>query len=214
MKLVPVPPPPGFRDSIARTYDDVAAQREEMGEAEWRWPIAERLLETMRERGLISLLEIGAGVGFTSRWFADRGLDVTATDLSPEQVELCRAKGLDARVADMYDLGFPDESFGAVWMMNCIHHVPSADTVDVLAGIARVIRPGGLCYLGVWGGVDEEGVLEDDFYQPPRFFCFRSDESLRSAAEEVFDVLSFETFQPEEDDDDRHMQSLVLERRS
>lgn len=213
MRLTPVPPPAGFRDSIASTYDGVAAQREEMGEAEWRWPIAERFLEMMGERGLTDLLEIGAGVGFTSRWFADRGVDVVATDLSPEQVALCRAKGLDAHVRDMYDLGFAAGSFGAVWMMNCVHHVPSADLAGVLTGIESVLRPGGLLYLGVWGGVDDEGMPEDDFYQPPRYFCFRSDETLRAAIEEVFDVISFDTFQPEEDADGYHMQSLVLERR-
>lgn len=213
MKLVPSSPPPGFRESIAATYDAVAAQREEMGEAAWRWPIAEQFLGMLRERGLTRILEIGAGVGFTSRWFADRGIDVVATDLSPEQVALCRAKGLEAQVRDMYRLDFPEESFGAVWMMNCIHHVPPGDVAEVLAGVAAVVQPGGLVYLGVWGGVDEEGMPEDDFYQPPRYFCFRSDDTLRRVVGEEFDVLSFDTFTPEEGDDRLHMQSLVMERR-
>ena len=42
---------------------------------------------------------------------ADSGLAVVATDLSPAQVDRCREKGLEAHVRDMYDLGFPDESF-------------------------------------------------------------------------------------------------------
>lgn len=212
MKLVSVPPPPGFRASIAVTYDGVALQREEMGEAAWRWPIAQRFLDLMGERTLTSLLEIGAGVGFTSRWFADRGIATLATDLSPRQVELCRAKGLRAEVADMVDLPFPAGSFGAVWTMNCLHHIPSNDLAGVLAGIARVLVPGGLCYLGVWGGVDDAGMPEDDFYQPPRYFCFRSDATLLAAVEEVFAVLSFDIFTPEESDPDDplHMQSLML----
>ncbi|WKZ81801.1 MAG: class I SAM-dependent methyltransferase [Acidimicrobiia bacterium] len=213
MKLVPSPPPPGFRESIAATYDAVAAQREEMGEASWRWPIAEQFLGMLRERGLSRMLEIGAGVGFTSRWFADRGIDVVATDLSPGQVALCRGKGLEAHVRDMYRLDFPDESFGAVWMMNCIHHVPPGDLAGVLAGVAAVVQPGGLVYLGVWGGVDEEGMPEDDFYQPPRYFCFRSDDTLLRVVGEEFDIISFDTFFPEEGDDHLHMQSLVMERR-
>ena len=215
MKLVPASPPPGFRDSIALTYDGVAAQREEMGEAEWRWPIAERFLGMMRDRGLTSLLEIGAGVGFTSRWFVDHGIEVTATDLSPKQVELCRAKGLTAHVRDMYDLGFEPESFGAVWMMNCIHHIPPDGVGTVLAGMRDVLRPGGIAYLGVWGGADREGMPEEDFYQPPRYFCFRSDATLQRVVGEVFETLSFETFVPEGSDpeDDLHMQSMFLQRR-
>ena len=213
MKLIPGPPPDAFRESIATTYSNVAQQREEMGEADWRWPIAERVLSLLRAEGKQQLLEIGAGVGFTSRWFADRGLDVTATDLSPAQVELIRAKGLEARVADFYDLGFTPERFDAAWAMNCIHHVAAADLHDVLTGVRKVLRPGGLWYLGVWGGADEEGMYEDDFYQPARFLSMRSDETMRSAVEAVFTVEWFETFVPEEhrdDADDRHMQSMLL----
>ncbi len=185
-----------------------------MGESDWRWALAERFLELLAKEPAPKLLEIGAGVGYTSAWFAERGVEVIATDLSASQVELCRAKGLEAHVRDMYDLGFPDESFDAVWAMNCVHHVPADDFGGVLAGIRRVLRPGGLFYLGVWGGQDEAGVYDDDFYPPPRYFCMRSDETLRREVGRVFEVLSFDTFVPdiERDDDDRHMQSLVLQR--
>lgn len=211
MKLIPGPPPEAFRDSIATTYSNVAQQREEMGEAEWRWPIAERVLAMLRDEDKARLLEIGAGVGFTSRWFADRGLDVVATDLSPAQVELIRAKGLEARVADFYDLGLEPETFDAAWAMNCIHHIPSADLVHVMTNVRDVLRPGGLWYLGVWGGRDEEGMYDDDFYQPARFLALRTDESMLAAAERVFEVEWFETFLPDRDDDaDLHMQSMLL----
>jgi SAM-dependent methyltransferase len=185
-----------------------------MGEAAWRWPIAERVLAQLRAEGTTNLLEIGAGVGFTARWFADHGLEVTATDLSPAQVELIREKGLEAQMADLYDLPFEPGSFDAAWAMNCLHHVASADLHDVLLGIGRVLRPDGLFYLGVWGGVDEEGMIEDDFYQPARFLSLRSDTTLRAAVEEVFTVEWFETFVPDDppEGDDRHMQSMLLRR--
>lgn len=212
MKLTPAPPPPDFRTSLAVSYDAVADRREEMGEADWRWPIAERFLDLMRLEGKTRLVEIGAGVGYTARWFADRGIDVVATDLSPAQVELCRAKGLEAHVRDMYDLDLPAASFDAAWAMNCIHHVPTPDLADVLEGIREILAPGGLLYLGVWGGRDMEGMYDDDFYPPPRFFAIRSDEALRSALAQVFTVVEFATFLPdhERDDDGLHMQSAVL----
>lgn len=213
MELVPGPPPQGWRASIATTYDTVAVQRDEMGEAEWRWPIAERVLATLRLEQRTRLLELGAGVGYTSRWFADRGMDVVATDLAPAQVELCLAKGLDARVADLYDLPFERESFDAVWGMNCIHHVADGDLEAVLPGVADVLVPGGLLYLGVWGGIDASGIYDDDFYRPPRYFTLRSDETLISAVGAVFDLEWFETFTPERDDDGLHMQSVLARRR-
>ncbi len=201
---------------MASTYDAVAGHREQMGEAAWRWPLAERFLAAMRAEGKRTLLEIGAGVGYTSRWFADRGVAVVATDLSPAQVDRCRDKGLEAHVRDMYHLGFPPETFDALWSMNCIHHVPDADLAAVLGGMASVLVPGGLVYLGVWGGVDREGVDEEDFYLPPRFFSFRSDATLVRMVEEVFDVESFETFLPDDepDEDGLHMQSIVARARA
>lgn len=211
MKLRPAPAPDGFRASLVASYDAAAEGREAMGEPDWRWPIAERFLGKMRQDGTTRLLEIGAGVGYTSRWFADRGVDVVATDLSPAQVELSRAKGLDAHVRDMFDLRFPAASFDAVWAMNCIHHIPTPELHEVLCGIAEVLVPAGLFYLGVWGGKDEEGVFDDDFYPPPRFFAMRSDASLRAATEQIFTIESFDTFTPNVDPaDDRHMQSLIL----
>lgn len=211
MRLRSGTPPRGFRRSLAHTYDAVAATRDERGEDDWRWPIAERFLSALRAEGRTNLLEIGAGVGYTSRWFADRGIAVMATDLSPKQVELCRAKGLEARVADMYHLGFPPGSFQAVWAMNCILHIPKSDLGEVLGGIAGIVDPNGLVYLGVWGGLDDEGIAEDDFYQPARFFSFRSDESLLAALEEVFAVEEFETFFPDgQREDPLHMQSAIL----
>ncbi|MEE8497496.1 MAG: hypothetical protein V3S62_03075 [Acidimicrobiia bacterium] len=66
MKLVPGAPAPEFRSSIALPYDAVAADRDEAGEADWRWPIAERFLQRMNTSSKTTLLEVGAGVGYTS----------------------------------------------------------------------------------------------------------------------------------------------------
>ena len=64
----------------------------------------------------------------------------------------------------------------------------------------------------MWGDVDEEGVPEEGFYQPARFFSFRSDESLLKIIGKVFVVERFETFRPgdEPNDDPLHMQSFFL----
>jgi SAM-dependent methyltransferase len=98
--------------------------------------------------------------------------------------------------------------------MNCIHHVPNRDLPRVLEGIRDVLVPGGLCYLGVWGGRDLEGADPDDEYPPPRFFSFRSDSTLLRAVAAVFEVERFTTFVPEDDPDPDglHMQSFVVRR--
>ncbi len=150
-----------------------------------------------------TLLEIGAGPGHTSRYFADRGLDVVAIDLSPAHVERARAKGLTAYHRDFYDLGFRMESFDAVWAMNCLLHVPSRDLEDVLVGLSEVLVDGGLFYMGVWGGVGEEGIYEDDPYKPARFFALRTDDDLLARVGRVFSIEDFTKVEPPNRNDER-----------
>jgi SAM-dependent methyltransferase len=66
-------------------------------------------------------------------------------------VELCRAKGLDAQVADFLGLGVPPASFDAVYALNCLLHVPTPDLARVLEAIGEVLVPGGLFYAGTLG---------------------------------------------------------------
>jgi SAM-dependent methyltransferase len=111
-------------------------------------------------------------------------------------------------VADFLGLGVPPGSFDAVYAMNCLLHVPTPDLSRVLAAIEEVLVPGGLLYVGTWGGDDEEGPMRDDRHPVPRFFAFRSDKRMRQALAECFHVLSFATV----DVGENHFQSFVLEK--
>ncbi|MDX1691111.1 MAG: class I SAM-dependent methyltransferase [Acidimicrobiia bacterium] len=182
-------------DLIA-AYDANAATREEKGEPEWRSPIradfAGRLPEGAR------VLEIGAGVGYTARWFHEQGLDVTATDLSPANVAKIREKGVTAHVRDMAELGFSAASFEGVWAASCLMHIPDAALPGVLTGIREVLVPDGWFWAGTWGGVDREGIWEDDSYEPKRFYSFRSHDRIRSFYEDAgFEIVSFEVIDAE-----------------
>jgi SAM-dependent methyltransferase len=108
-------------------------------------------------------------------------------------VEHCRAKGIEAHVMDFLHLDFPVGSFDAVFAMNCLLHMPNHDLPAVLAAVRAILRPGGLFFLGVYGGTESaEGPLGDDEHKPPRFFSFRTDEQLLGfAAAAWFDVVEF-----------------------
>lgn len=114
---------------------------------------------------------------------------MTCVDLSPNMVALCKTKGLRAEVMDFAHLAFPDQSFDAVWALNCLLHVRKAELPEVLQGIRRVLRPGGLFYIGVYGGRNSEGVWEDDTYEPKRFFSFFEMDTLKGVLSEHFAVL-------------------------
>jgi SAM-dependent methyltransferase len=195
--------------SLRRAYGPAAAaQRDGRQKEAFKADERRRFLDLLRDRGAASLLEVGAGTGHDSLYFQEQGLHVLCTDLSPAMIDLCRAKNLNARVADFLGLGVPPASFDAVYALNCLLHVPTPDLPRVLEAIGEVLVPGGLFYASTWGGADEEGPMRDDHHPVPRFFAFRSDERMSQALAERFRVLSFKTF----DADGNHFQSFVLEK--
>ncbi|MGC1213872.1 MAG: class I SAM-dependent methyltransferase [Micromonospora sp.] len=193
---------------LREAYDAKAAWRD--GLLREPWKLAERQAFRDRLSPGARLLEIGAGTGQDSAYFQHEGFAVVAADLSPVMVEHCRAKGIEAHVMDFLQLGFPASSFDAVFAMNCLLHVPNHDLPAVLAAIRAVLRPGGLFFLGVYGGTESaEGALDDDEHVPPRFFSWRTDEQLLDFATEWFDVVDFH---PVDDGRGHWFQSLTLRR--
>jgi SAM-dependent methyltransferase len=178
-------------DGLRASYDGGAARRDRMAKAPWKLAERDRFLGRLRERQGTRLLEIGAGTGQDSLFFQDHGLEVVATDLSPAMVSRCREKGLDARIMDFLHLDFPAESFDAVYALNCLLHVPNADLPMVLEAIRTVLRPGGLFFLGVYGGHGDEGTASDDVQAPHRFFSWRTDEQIQRLARQAFDIVDF-----------------------
>src|ERR1700750_1853181 len=91
--------------SLRHAYGPAAAAERDGREKEaFKVDERGRFLDLLRTRGATSLLEVGAGTGHDSLYFQRQGLRVLCTDLSPAMVELGRAKGLDARVADFLGL--------------------------------------------------------------------------------------------------------------
>ena len=98
--------------------------------------------EVVAESAPQRILEVGCGEGeLAERFMRELGCEVVASDQSERMVELTRARGVDARVADVQALPFDDAEFDcalAAWML---YHVPDVDRA--LAELARVLRPGG-----------------------------------------------------------------------
>jgi len=193
---------------LRTAYDARAAWRD--GLAIQPWKLAERQAFRDRLAPGARLLEIGAGAGQDSAYFLAEGCAVVAADLSPAMVELCRSKGIEAYVMDFLHLDFPDGSFDAVYAMSCLLHVPNADLPTVLGAIRSVLRPGGLFFVGVYGGAESrEGPIANDEHVPPRFFSWRTDEELIGFATAHFEVVDFH---PVEHGPDHRYQSLTLRR--
>ena len=199
-----------IRDRLKAAYNEHAEERDAGEIQPWKAAERERFLQELREAGAATLLEIGAGPGRDSQFFREAGLVVTAVDLSPEMVRLCRAKGLEALEMDAAELHFPDGSFDAVYAMNSLLHIPKAELPDVLAGIRRVLAPDGRFYMGVYGGQDTEGIWENDSYTPKRYFSMYTDDAMRQAVERYFDVGYFGVVDYQGAGRKPHFQSMVL----
>jgi SAM-dependent methyltransferase len=182
-----------IRAGLLASYGAASAStRDRLEKPQWKVMELNGFLRRLQEEGCRSLLEVGAGTGQDSAFLTAAGLRVTATDMSPEMVSYCRAKGLDAQVVDFSrPTQFAAGTFDAVYAMNCLLHVPNAELPRVLASLRTLLRPGGLFFLGVYGGSGEEGPLADDEHIPPRFFSWRTDEQILGFARAVFQVVDF-----------------------
>ena len=194
--------------ALRRSYDATAAERDGMPKQDWKIKERDAYLDRLQTVEASTLLEIGAGTGQDALFFLGGGLTVTAVDPSPEMVERCRAKGVDASVRDVLNLGFDPASFDAAYAMNSLLHVPNANLPDALRAVRELLTPGGLFFVGVYGGIAEEGIAADDHHNPKRFFSFRTDEQIAAYAQEVFEIVDFHTV----DDGDLHFQALTLAR--
>jgi ubiquinone/menaquinone biosynthesis C-methylase UbiE len=93
------------------------------------------------------LLDIGAGLGESSVYFALQGAQVMMTDISPGMVqtgrELARRYGVEVEgiVSGAEELGVAAEAFDFVYIANTIHHVRDRDAL--FQKIHRALKPGG-----------------------------------------------------------------------
>ena len=103
---------------------------------------ADVAFDALKEVAPTRELEVGCGQGsFAERVQRELGADVVAVDQSERMVELTRARGVDARVADVQDLPFDDAEFDAVAALWMLYHVQDVDRA--VGEVARVLRPGG-----------------------------------------------------------------------
>ena len=106
------------------------------------------VLEWLAPRAGERILDLGCGDGMLTAELVAAGCEVVGVDSSAEQIAAARARGLDARVADATRLTFKAE-FDAVFSNAVLHWITTPD--DVIAGVARALRPGGR-FVGEFGG--------------------------------------------------------------
>jgi SAM-dependent methyltransferase len=89
-----------------------------------------------------SVLEPGCGSGRVLEPLARRGLQVVGIDRSAAMVELARARGLEAVVADMTDFDLGRSFDGAICPINTLAHLSPGELGRHLERMGRHLRPG------------------------------------------------------------------------
>ncbi len=157
----------------------------------------------------VDLLELGAGQGRDTLFFARKGLRVRTLDYSEQAVEAVRARADGAGLSEFISasrcdlrepLPFADESFDACYshMLFCMA-LTTRELQRLSVEVGRVLRPGGLCVYTVrttadvhYGAGIDRG---DDMYEVGDFivhFFSRSLVEQLSAGYELLDVAEFE----------------------
>jgi SAM-dependent methyltransferase len=91
------------------------------------------------------ILEIGCGSGGLLAYLGRRGFShALGVDISQEQVELARLRGVHAELADAFDyLALQHESFDALLVVDVFEHFSKPELFDLAPRLAAALRPGG-----------------------------------------------------------------------
>jgi 2-polyprenyl-3-methyl-5-hydroxy-6-metoxy-1,4-benzoquinol methylase len=150
------------------------------------------ILERMGDLRGKRVLDVGAGLGETSVYFALRGAEVTTVDLSPQMVDfavrLGRSRGVEIAgvVSPAEDINVERDHYDFAYMANLLHHVEERDRV--LEQVCAALKPGGWIFtwdpiaynpvINVYRGLaskvrtpDERPLRRGDVERMRKYFC-------------------------------------------
>ncbi|MDF2885125.1 MAG: methyltransferase type 11, partial [Clostridiaceae bacterium] len=122
------------------------------------------------------IIELGAGTGVYSFYYATRGNEVVATDITPKHVEIIQQKlcennngiRLESEVVDATDLSkYASESFDAVLCLGPMYHlIYQKDRENCIKESLRVLKKGGILAVAY---INKHYVLNSVMTQDKRF---------------------------------------------
>ncbi|MEO1056866.1 MAG: methyltransferase domain-containing protein [Actinomycetota bacterium] len=152
-----------------------------------------RVVDRLVAEHCASVIDVGAGPGSDAGEFTAVGLDYTAVDLAHANGRRARIAGYDFLQASAMSLPVRADAFDAAWSMSTLMHLAEPDAVRGVDELRRVVRPGGLCVLGIWGREHEERIeASNDVVGLPRTFYLRSLRRNREILTALGDVESVE----------------------
>jgi ArsR family transcriptional regulator len=162
-------------------FDEVASDWDTMRIAYYDERVIEQMSTAARLDSTMTVADVGTGTGYVSAGMSPSAKRVIGIDSSPEMLAVARRNldalgitNVDLIEGDVGRLPLEDDSVDAAFANMVLHH--AADPADMLAEMARVVRPGGtvaICdevehpyewmrreHADVWLGFTERQVTE------------------------------------------------------
>src|SRR5690349_5670560 len=111
--------------------------------------LGQPVVELLKPQPGQRMSDLGCGDGARSEVRCKAGATVVGVDGSPDMVAAAKQHGIDARVADAFDLPF-DAEFDAAFSNAALHWM-KRDPDAVLKSVSRSLKPGGR-FAGEFGG--------------------------------------------------------------
>lgn len=133
------------------------------------------------------ILDAGCAYGRDANEFFERGFEVLGVDLSEELLVKGREKfpGLALKHMDVRHMdSLPKNSFDGVWCNAVLFHLTDADILKTLKEFHRVLKKDGIMYISYREGEGEEEIVEPAVSDEPRFFNYKTVDSMNDLLEE------------------------------
>lgn len=119
----------------------------------------ERILKAAQfnKNDIKTFLDIGCGEGYSLIEAADKGWNVYGVDITDHRNELAKSKNISFINSDLINSKLPSDFFDIVYLDSVLEHVYNPS--DYLSEIRRILKKGGILYLGV----PNEDSLFNDF---------------------------------------------------
>ena len=138
------------------------------------------------------ILDVGCGPGRDVRYFLDEGMKPYGVDLSSGLLKEAKKRGKGNYLQmNMMKLGFKDKSFDGIWSLSSVLHIKKKDASIAAKEFSRVLKKGGVLFLGLKEGQGEIMKESPTIPGAKRFYAFyemhEAEELLR---ENGFEILS------------------------
>ena len=151
------------------------------------------------------VLDLGSSYGRDTIYLAEKGFEVTATDISRKALELCEKwsadEGLSKQIMieckDFLENEFQDNYFDAVVSFNFLHLFLEEKRKEVIRQTARIVRPNGIIVFANFStGETQFGkgrkYENNSFETKGKPIHFFEEAEMKDAFTALFDVLSIE----------------------